>query len=67
MRGYIGGFITCPTKTGLLFEKDWLKKIKITMRGVEYLKNNSTMSKMRELAQTVKDFLPDISVNINLN
>lgn len=56
--GYIKGIIIKQSKTGRFILN--LKDIKITMKGVEYLKDNSMMNKVANALKTIKDIAPRI-------
>ena len=57
-RGYIKGVMCRMTKgTGRAVNYD---DIAITLDGVEYLENNSTMQKVKEAQKDIKDIVPMI-------
>lgn len=53
--GYIKGVIVRTTKLGRVINID---NIDITMKGIEYLQNNSTMKKVYEALKNAKDLIP---------
>lgn len=56
--GYIKGLIIRDTKTGRVVSN--LEEINITMKGIEYLQENSTMKKVTEALKNVKDIIPGL-------
>lgn len=56
--GYISGFRYRHTKTGIVVSG--MEDIDITLKGVEYLQENSMMKKVVEALKTIKDIAPGI-------
>lgn len=56
--GYISGFRYRHTKTGIVVSG--MENIDITLKGVEYLQENSMMKKVAEALKTIKDIAPGI-------
>ncbi len=56
--GYVKGFKILETKTGRCILS--LEDILITMKGIEYLQDNSKMKKMYEALKEVRDWVPGL-------
>lgn len=56
--GYVKGFKILETKTGRCILS--LEDIGITMRGIEYLQDNSKMKKVHEALKEVRDWVPGL-------
>ena len=56
--GYIKGPVIRKTKTGMAVSD--MEDIDITMKGIEYLQENSMMKKVMEALKDVKDIIPGV-------
>lgn len=56
--GYVRGLLIGKTKTGRIVSG--LEDIDITMKGIEYLQENSKMKKVYEALKEAKDWVPFI-------
>ncbi|MEG0228781.1 MAG: YjcQ family protein [Lachnospiraceae bacterium] len=56
--GYVKGFKILNTKTGRCAIS--LEDISITMKGIEYIQDNSKMQKVKEVLKTIKDIAPGL-------
>lgn len=56
--GYVKGFKILEAKTGRYILS--LEDISITMKGIEYLQDNSKMKRMYEALKEVRDWVPGL-------
>ncbi|MBQ7314927.1 MAG: hypothetical protein IJW83_02870 [Clostridia bacterium] len=58
--GYIKGILMRKTKGTGSYCVGGLEDIDITMKGIEYLQDNSMMNKVRNILQELKNLIPGI-------
>lgn len=56
--GYVKGPVIRTTKTGMAVS--CMEDIDITMKGIEYLQENSMMKKVTEVLKNIKDIAPGL-------